>query len=1682
MQKSFKTKLKRYNFLKKQIQNGTKIPNFHVYYELNQIYGIFRVVFDVQENAVKVLENKVQEGRVMVKKAKRWIAGALTVLMVGGLLPHYVLNAEEPAAETEEITEEAVVEETAVEETVIEETVEEEPAVVEETAEETVVEETVEEEAEEGIVGETVEEPVAEVPAEETVTEEPAQPVEETVVEEETVEEAETVEGANATSAVVRGYKWWYGTYFSADLRDYSVEVSGSTSAFGNAHFMRVQLIEDDGLAAAVNSEYQELTDYTAFSVEFLDKKGRPVQLKGKVDVDVTANVNGTEYAWYLNDNGSWRKASDSLRISGAVSIAKVALNGIVKLEDKEVGGMSVSIDAAPGVFPAGTTAAMEDAKEDVEVIAAVDALEGDYEIVDAVDITFDHDGEEVQPADGKTVAVKIAASADLEEGTEYKVVHIGANGAEELDAEAAKVVFDYENNKVTFEANSFSVYAIVGQARTITAHYGFMEGGVFVPFASRNISSTSTSYPANGINQNQYSDNNPNTYLIYDFPGYVYKETRLSTETGTIIWPVLRRADTGYYWTSYNWQYTSTSADDVDDPSWTTFTNNNNNVYIIYEPKTITQGASGDEGGEGGGGESENPDLPAGKSVEPNGDGTYDVTLSVTGKVDTTVEITRASVIVIFDTSNSMNYNMAGQSTTQAAQRRINIAKTAVNELAETLLGITDEQTGEHLVQMALITFDDTAQVKSIGGKTYTTTYSEYESAVNGIQLAENGDGATNWEAALLKANALEVSQNAPTYVIFVSDGDPTFRNSRMNDTDNTVHNTTQVSGYNRYLRYIKQGLFGTGRAYLDAHYNAAVRVAQEIVDANKEFYTVGLSSQGARMSNLAAAVTDADHYFPGNDPDELAAAFSEIAKAVRENIGFTDVSVDDGVTELTTVEADSLTGTPVNFVYRKGTNSDDPTQNAVWSGAPEATITNDNHVIWDVASIGTLENGVTYSVTFTVWPSQESYDIIADINNGIIRDSSGAIIRIGTPAEAYAAQPEDVRKQIGIVSGVYTLLTNTGANVSYKYNGISDGNEVTVKKEGAMPLATSYFGIEKEWLNQLPQDSRTAQVLTKQDEDGKYYLINGNDEWILDDGGNKIEYDRSNPSSWQDKAVYYIDLIVTKGGEDYTEVRLTSESGEGKTAWAFDQMFIAPGVITHDTTATSGTITVRETGHEYTVREKPSDAYYWELTAETYHPMVINGVATVLQEVTENAPEMDDNTFNGNYYKFDGKVYEVLGSADDALITAVNHRRSYLNLTKEVSEDSAPGDALFEYKITIIDPNGEDLWFSAYDPVSQSTVMDLEVTGATAEAGGTGYWYVASGQEFTIKIKAGWNVRFTNLMSTTTYVIEEVTASMDEGFVFEKVEATAEINGQAQTYEPEIDEAVISGDIGRPNTDYTVTYTNDYLGYFYVYHSSNNIVERLPMAVNGVKVTSFNIFERTAEGTFYGGYYSDYAGKSSGFDAAALTYTDGKSEDEDGKAYTYAYIKESNREVWNYSDAYGVSGSAMAPEKDGVYYLKEVPTAYLLPYTHYTYNKSDKLLRNMWYLSAIDDLCYDKAGFFVETVNANGEKEATVVDTLTVTNATGGATVVLSPNSVFGNKGGAGNGVQAGYLTYWDAKEKISAGAVSEFTPFWLTKDGFYVCGLSTRTIRFNNGKVGSGGMRISDDENKVIYPTIE
>ena len=1383
------------------------------------------------------------------------------------------------------------------------------------------------------------------------------------------------------------------------------------------------------------------------------------------------------------------------------------------------------------------------------------------------------------------------------------------------------------------FEANDFSTFTMTwgtNNGNRVTIHHGYMSGGNFVEFP--NGSSTNTNYPTS-LRYADY-DNYDYAVLIYDFKDYAYSATYYRTSTsstpatgGTAIWPALQKRTSGDAWRYCSATRTSWNRDGG--------CANNSHIYVIYTPKTITDGYQPSSGGDDPGTPTPTPSFTpdVGKTVtDQKADGTYDITLGFVGNKEDEEVKTTARVIVVFDLSGSMEEDISGDMPTYFdydwwqwrdnpdfdGTSRLTLAKNAVNKLAETLLDLEDSQ-GNKLVEMGLVTFATDGRIRSFGTGTnasdYTSDYATYSGVISNLPISSNDDlgtgindigRGTNWEKGLNLANSMTTSTAGKTYIIFVSDGDPTYRVSRGNYSDSQLASERAID--NR----VKTPIFGSGNSNYDGNYDTAKEVAKSIVDHNKVLYTVGLSSDATRMTNLATYAGGT--YKPGDDADEFAESLADIASAVTSEIGLTDVTITDGVTSMSQIETQSLIGTAGNFAYNKsypltqtetgytytiGETSYNVTQSQVdagtdgthkifarqvgsttvyyveypWTGdnVPEAEIDSNNSVVWDTSDANDeLEHGVYYSVTFTVWPKQEAYDLIADLDNKIrkvtdtdLADGTKTQLRIlvNNTTYEYVYDPEtqtyswtggltDAQMQALIEANdaTFSMKTNTGLSASYKYGGVDMPTATyTNYTNGSMSLDATSIKIKKTWNNYLDARDATDVTLTIT-------------RTHTDDNGQEVT-------------------------EDYTTIAMgdprevtTPDDGKQWVQTPDQDLYISLGVLS----VNGSDVTVREKGYDYSVEEPANFSYRWDLTADIYHPMVINGVTTVLIEVqdTTGLPEsvtgLGDNktvTADGKtYYKFGGELY--VAKSGENLLEATNDRRSNLYIKKVVADETAPEDDLFPIEITIDNPNanhpqdtGYSTWYDTswffvstaeddrntiifegvevsdnvtpeiselrtdnshiteiethpadttypYDYITYkydgtlNTVKAVDLqqhTGTeTVEVEGgqvereytyysyyTGFYWFDNGATATVSIKDGWYINFNNMGRDTEYTIVEPTEDMPDGYTLDEATSSAE-NTQNETVVPAtISGNTATGTIDRPNSYYRVNYSNNYEGVFYVYHSSNNDVVRYPMATDGVKYSedkTFDIFGKTIATTFYGGYYDDYKGKSSGFDAAALEYVEDDdydgvaATDEGGTAYTYTYINQSNRAAWDDGTAYTTSGKAMIPERNEVYYLKEVPTYYLLPYSQYTYNKTDKVIRNIWYISAIDDLNYDKAGFFVETINANGKKEATVVDTLTVTNSSGGATVTLSPKSVFGNKGGTGNGVQAGYLGYWDAKDKIAANATSKFTPFWLTPDGIYVNGDYTRTIKFNNGKVGTGGMRTADTATDSNYPTIE
>lgn len=902
-------------------------------------------------------------------------------------------------------------------------------------------------------------------------------------------------------------------------------------------------------------------------------------------------------------------------------------------------------------------------------------------------------------------------------------------------------------------------------------------------------------------------------------------------------------------------------------------------------------------------------------KTVTDNGNGTHKIKLELTGKVNTTHEVTKANVLVVLDLSGSMDYE-AGTTT------RLDAAKSAVNSVAETLLGKNGQNGAPNdLVEMGLVTFGSTAETRL----SKTTSVSTFTNTVNGLSAYSGNYAGTNWEAALASAQSFNFGDKDKTYVIFVSDGNPTMRNSPITWFEKNFGTPPFGSGYE-----------DTGN--VQDCYDAAKDDARAIVNKGKDLYTIGCFGNVSRMqelTNYAYNSTNSGKYYSASNADQLSTALNEIATAISNLLGQSNVTVTDGVTSLSTISA-NVAGNPEGFIYKKN--------GAVWANAPAAKIV-DSKVVWDLSSIGSLENGAKYSVEFDVWPSQDAFDLVADLNNG---------------KQTYDNLEEATKNQLTKDNnGNSFLKTNTDLKTNFTYNN-QDLEENFDAGNNSMEVLSSTISLEKLWENDL--DNRSAEPVT---------------------------------------------LNLTKDGNVY----LTKELNKNNN-FKVENIYIAPGIIKENK--------VLEKGHDYSVTEPADSAYHWELNADTYHPMLIDGKLTMLKK--------DDN----GIYTIDGKKYSVVDAAN-ATLKATNSRRSYLNFNKVVTEaqaNTANKDDLFSYNVKFDAADNKEVWFAVKDE-NDNYVTNLETT-ATQDGD---YYKVDSGKQFTVKLKRDWNFRAINLLSNTTYSIEET--DIPDGYVFENYQINeGNINEEGNK---------VTGTIEAANKAYTLTNTNKYNGYFYVYHSSNNQVEKVSITDPRVVDGKFDLTKEVSNGYLYGGYFKAYGQTTtSDEDIKKLDYIDGKATDKVGTPYTG-----SKATAWKATKAYHENGqTGFSPQVNHVYYLKEVPDSYLRPYMEIVYDTiaPGHPVTNLYILTAVDDANYS-------SVSLSPVGNAKLYSRVAIKNPDGTLKKYINAKSEFKT-------LPRGYTALLNVKDKVKNHSDFEFIPTFETLDGVKVNGVQKRTVAFGNG----------------------
>ena len=580
--------------------------------------------------------------------------------------------------------------------------------------------------------------------------------------------------------------------------------------------------------------------------------------------------------------------------------------------------------------------------------------------------------------------------------------------------------------------------------------------------------------------------------------------------------------------------------------------------------------------------------DIPAhSKTITDNEDGTHKLHLTIQGEAEK--KPSKVNIIVIVDRSGSMSEpsgtgayvasnstwedmygfidgeyvgltrhggsgnryytyrNDQGQDVRYDGQRyyydasatRLQATQSAVNSLANTLLSYNGKDDNpDDTVEMALVSFATNASTD----RNPTTSSSSFISAVSAL----DDGGGTNWEAALQEANTINFGDDDPTYVIFFSDGSPTFHSSN--------------GGYNNWNR--DYGVYGSGyeqEPNMERSYTQAVDDATALASkfGASNFYTIfayGTNVGAGYMSDLTeAAGAPAGNNYSASSTAELQAAFDEILKNI-EMSGIGNVSIEDGTTSKVTTSsgvAHLLEVDKDSFQYWKTVNGQRTEWKSTDEPAPPAATFDPatGNINWDLSSLGVLENGVTYEVTVDVYPSQETYDLIADLKNGTKDYNNNEDV-----------DPE-VRKYLHKNGNSYTLDTNTvdangysTATVTYTDTRTDDG-EQTARYTNPKPVATEAtpISIEKKWDNDLDQREH-----------------------------------------------FPVQVNLQRDGVNFYPTTLDSSNG-----WKAENINIAVGLARLN----GDKLTILDPGHDYKFAELGSESYNWELETETAHPMLING-----------------------------------------------------------------------------------------------------------------------------------------------------------------------------------------------------------------------------------------------------------------------------------------------------------------------------------------------------------------------------------------------------------------------------------------------------------------------------------------
>ena len=722
--------------------------------------------------------------------------------------------------------------------------------------------------------------------------------------------------------------------------------------------------------------------------------------------------------------------------------------------------------------------------------------------------------------------------------------------------------------------------------------------------------------------------------------------------------------------------------------------------------------------GGGGGSGDDAESKLSHEKYIKKNADGTYDITLNATGSIGTQTNKAKVDIVLVVDTSGSMNEKDGKKTKLQSAKDSINALVGAFNAKSDTVE-----------TKYKLVTFAKRSSINTPDWVDGNTLYNNYVARLS-------ADGGTNYDRGLANAaTAIGTAESgAKKIVIFLTDGEPTYYGAKPSGFGNATSEETLTAAQD-----------SAHKIYCDEFYAVGINLPSQVYiyknNGNYSYTTSGLDILTSIRNKVNATTKDAWNLSSSN---QLTEKFKQIA---GETLTFacSNVKITDQLSEY--VEVTENSKLHVKIAERSGTSTYTDKYDQIFdlsggtvtlNGQKIADVRYDKETktaVLDFVDNYKLQENYYYYISITkVKATDKAYEDY--IKYGGYKTDQGAPIVGSTPTDTSATKDNEFGYYAtngsnltggAISSGKFVFKSNADAKVEYTWKGTPKTEDYL---DPVIQVSVDQIKVEKDWA-ELGDTNVSKNVVLAQ-------LVKLSTEKDAEDNDVTTETPVAGKIIKLADSNNFSGAFIVRNVSDYA-IRELKLDANGSITYEGKKYSIANenDVTTFDNISYKVSYATDDSGKSVTITNTKSSETIRIIKAGTDTSLLLEGAEFTLVDSNGNTVTVGTTATEGGSYISgkNGLVLEGIINAGTYTLTEIKAPSGYIKLADSITITvGSNGDN----KVTVSGPEGKVTCAKDDHNVYVITVQN-EVIYELPSTGGSGiYWFLICGM--LLMMAAAW------------------------------------------------------------------------------------------------------------------------------------------------------------------------------------------------------------------------------------------------------------------------------------------------------------------------------------------------------